>query len=164
MKLLDMQVMPVAWNARVLRERLLGVASQLDMSSDCIENFLTAVSEAFANSVEHAETEAAVEIVITLEGEQRLLVTVRDHGKGIDGAFITNRLPPVGEERGRGIPLMRECTSSVRITVPPGGGTLVTLCWNDATRSRRDASSRANLPRQRSSGPRPASYVQSRGT
>lgn len=113
----------------MVREHLLRIGATIDMEPGRLEELITAVSEAFANAVEHAQTTVAVEIVVKYDRKHRLTVTVRDYGCGIEEAAIRQPLPPVGAERGRGIPLIRRCTSWMRISVPRGGGTLVTMSW-----------------------------------
>ena len=129
MTLLRMRLAPIAWNARKVRDHLVRVSTTMDMSSGRLEEFVTAIGEAFANAVEHAGTRQAIEIVVRVDTEKRLVASVRDRGKGIDRAAIDQALPPVRAERGRGIPLMRRCTSSMRISLPKSGGTLVSLFW-----------------------------------
>lgn len=129
MTLLAMGIAPSAWNARTVRKHLIRLGASLEMTSDCLEEFVTAVNEAFENAVEHAKTDAPIEITIKVDHRRRLVATVRDRGCGIDTASIPAGLPPAAAERGRGIPLMRRCSSSMTISVPPGGGTLVVLRW-----------------------------------
>ena len=129
MTLLDVRIAPSAWNARTVREHLLRIASIIEMKPKSLDDFVTAISEAFANAVEHAHTSTPIEITVKTDRKGRLSATVRDRGRGISERATRQALPPVGAERGRGIPLMRRCSSSVRISAPRDGGTLVALSW-----------------------------------
>ena len=129
MTLLDVRIAPSAWNARTVREHLIRIASTIEMNPKSLEDFVTAIGEAFANAVEHAHTTTPIEIVVKSGRNGQLTASVRDRGCGIDERAIRQALPPAGAERGRGIPLMRRCSSSVRISAPRDGGTLVALSW-----------------------------------
>jgi anti-sigma regulatory factor (Ser/Thr protein kinase) len=98
------------------------------MTAQTQENFITAIGEAFANAIEHAGGTADVEIAIERR-DTHLVATIRDHGRGIDASCISATLPSVTTERGRGIPLMRQCSDSMSIQNPSDGGTLVVLDW-----------------------------------
>jgi len=130
MTLLQMRVPADPWNVRRVRDLLIEVADDVQMSSEVREDFVTAVGEAFANAIEHAITSEPVEIEVKRRDAQ-LIATIRDRGCGIDAACITNTLPPATTERGRGIPLMRKCCSTMSIQKPQDGGTLVILGWDE---------------------------------
>jgi anti-sigma regulatory factor (Ser/Thr protein kinase) len=98
------------------------------MTAQTQDNFVTAIGEAFANAIEHAGVTEPVEISVE-QRDERLVATIRDHGRGIDTSCISATLPPATTERGRGIPLMRQCSDSMSIQNPSDGGTLVVLDW-----------------------------------
>ena len=82
---------------------------------DCAA-FAIAVSEAFANSIEHAygPRRAAVELGASLR-DGIATVTIRDRGRWRE---------PRGGNRGRGIPIMREFMDDVSIEQAPEGTTV----------------------------------------
>ncbi len=130
MTLLQMRVPADPWQVGKVRDQLLLVGDDVEMCPEVLEDFVTAIGEAFANAIEHAITTEPVEIEVR-QRDTRLVATIRDHGRGIDTTRISSRLPPATNERGRGIPLMRQCTSSMSIQKPQDGGTLVVLNWDE---------------------------------
>lgn len=125
-----MRVPAEPWQVRKVRDQLLQVGDDVKMCPEVLEDFVTAIGEAFANAIEHATTTEPVEIEVR-QRDTRLVATIRDHGCGIDTTRISSSLPPATNERGRGIPLMRKCTSSMSIQKPQDGGTLVVLNWEE---------------------------------
>ena len=134
MTLLELRIPPSPWNAGVVRDQLIGVGKAMSMSEEDLEDFVTAVGEAFANAVVHAHTNDSIEIDVNVDERHTLIAMVRDRGTGIEGAAIAERLPPAAAERGRGIPLMRRCSSSFAISTHPAGGTLVVMTWEPQRR------------------------------
>ncbi|MGH7660833.1 MAG: ATP-binding protein [Vulcanimicrobiaceae bacterium] len=130
MTLLDVRFPPSAWNARKVRDHLVHIGATLELEAERLEEFVTAVGEAFANAVEHSRTDTEIRILVKLDARRRLLASIRDRGCGIDASEVNRTLPPVKAERGRGIALMRRCSSRLKITLPRGGGTLVELRWD----------------------------------
>ncbi len=124
-----MRVPAEPWHVREVRAELVQIGNDVEMCPEVLEDFVTAIGEAFANAIEHAITTEPVEIEVR-QRDAQLVATVRDHGRGIDSTRITSSLPPAMTERGRGIPLMRKCTSSMSIQKPEDGGTLVVLNWD----------------------------------
>ncbi|MBV8423945.1 MAG: ATP-binding protein [Candidatus Eremiobacteraeota bacterium] len=131
MTLLNLRVPPNPWNVSKVRDQLIRFGTDLRMSPEALEDFVTAIGEAFANAIEHARTVEPVDINIRSQGEH-IVAMVRDRGCGIDPRRVLDRLPPATTERGRGIPLMRRCSSSIEISEPIGGGTLIVLFWETA--------------------------------
>lgn len=113
--------------ARVVRDRLVEFATRQGLASNDVEEFMTAVGEAFANAIEHAGSDAPIEILLKVEDGDKLLATISDHGQGFETADTNNDLPPAGAERGRGIPLMRRYTDIFSMRSRPGCGTVVLL-------------------------------------
>lgn len=130
MTLLQMRVPAEPWHVRDVRDQLLQIGNDVEMRPEVLEDFVTAIGEAFANAIEHAITTEPVEIEVK-QRDAHLVATIRDHGRGIDTTRIANSLPPATTERGRGIPLMRKCTTSMSIQKPEDGGTLVVLNWDE---------------------------------
>jgi anti-sigma regulatory factor (Ser/Thr protein kinase) len=131
MTLLQLRIPPNPCHVRKVREQLLLLGDDVAMMPEALEDFVTAIGEAFANAIEHARSSEPVEIEVR-QRDTQLVATIRDHGQGIDTTRICSRLPPATTERGRGIPLMRQCSSSMSIQKPNDGGTLVVLHWSDA--------------------------------
>lgn len=130
MTLLQMRVPADPWHVRRVRDELLQIGDDVEMAPHVLEDVVTAVGEAFANAIEHALTKEPVEIEVK-QRDMQLVATIRDHGQGIDVTRISTILPPATTERGRGIPLMRQCASSISIQKPNDGGTLVVLKWTE---------------------------------
>ena len=99
-------------------------AERLDHRSEI--SLFGIVQEAVANILKHAQ---ASNVVITLVGaEDKVLLTIRDDGKGFDPALVQERY----DQRGSfGLLNMRERASRIggelQITSSPGQGTLVTV-------------------------------------
>lgn len=138
-----MRFAPSAWNARKVRNHMVQIGATLELEPEQLEEFVTAVGEAFANAVEHSRTDEPIHIRVKLDMRHRLHASVRDHGRGIDVVEVNRTLPSVKAERGRGIPLMRRCSSELKISSPPGGGTLVVLRWDGDYRRASPARSRS---------------------
>src|ERR1700734_2736514 len=112
MTLLQMRVPAEPWHVREVRDELLQVGEEVEIRPEVLEDFVTAIGEAFANAIEHSVTTEPVEIEVR-QRDADLTATIRDHGCGIDSTRIYSSLPPATAERGRGIPLMRKCSSSM---------------------------------------------------
>ena len=91
--------------------------------------FVTAVSEALANAVEHSRTKDEIEVACWLVDGNQLLATVVDSGVGFDATAVIedSALPEPLAERGRGLPLMRRFTDLFALRSEPGAGTRVVL-------------------------------------
>ena len=110
-----------------MRERLLQYCLANKASAADSEEFVTAISEAFANAVEHAGALDPVVIDLRVDEGEKLVATITDDGRGFDAREVSSALPPAGAERGRGIPLMREYSDVFMVDSAPGQGTVVTL-------------------------------------
>jgi anti-sigma regulatory factor (Ser/Thr protein kinase) len=142
MTLLNVRFAPNAWNARRVRDHLVRIGAALELEPERLDEFVTAIGEAFANAVEHARTEQPIRILVKVDVRHRLLASIRDHGRGIESSEVNRTLPSVRVERGRGIPLMQRCSSSLKFSTPRGGGTLVELRWDRDYRRTSPARSR----------------------
>jgi len=140
-----MRVPADPWHVRQVRDELLAIGADVEMCPEVLEDFVTAIGEAFANAIEHAVTTQPVEIEVR-QRDAHLVATIRDHGCGIDSTRIANSLPPATAERGRGIPLMRRCASRVSIQKPQDGGTLVILDWDEERLYGFEASDNGTFP------------------
>jgi serine/threonine-protein kinase RsbW len=112
-----------------VRQEIIAFAQQQGIDDDDVIDFVSAVGEALANAIEHAQTCEPIEISAWLLGTDRLFAAVRDKGIGFvqsDSALVA-ALPENFSERGRGLPIMRRCTDVFRLQSAPGQGTQVTL-------------------------------------
>ena len=112
---------------RLTRERVARFTAGHCVPEADAEAFLTAVSEALANAIEHSGALTPIEVSCRLAG-RRLVATVVDDGNGFPGETIGEpRLPDGMAERGRGLPIMRRLTHHFEIHSVPGKGTSVIL-------------------------------------
>jgi len=104
-------------------------AASLDVCSDDLRDFLTALGEALANAMEHAASTESIEVTCWLVGDDQFLATVVDRGRGfsMSAPELDPRLPGLEAERGRGLPIMRRCTDIFAVRSEPGKGTSVVL-------------------------------------
>jgi anti-sigma regulatory factor (Ser/Thr protein kinase) len=126
---LRLEVPPDARYGRSVRERVAEFAYAQDIPAADADEFVTAVSEALANAIEHSGTPEQIEIACWIAGGDKLVATVVDHGVGFDADRALGRphVPDLLAERGRGLPIMRRYTDLFSIRSQPGKGTAVTL-------------------------------------
>ncbi len=124
-----LRVPPDARYGRYVREHVTGFTRTHDVPDCDADEFVTAVSEALANAIEHSHSPETIEISCWLAGDDQLVATVIDHGIGFaaDQAAVRSHLPDLLSERGRGLPIMRRYTDVCSIRSAPGSGTSVTL-------------------------------------
>jgi serine/threonine-protein kinase RsbW len=101
------------------------VAAQAGFNEDEVCHIAMAVREAAVNAVLHGNAyDSAKKVEIGFEhSDRKLIVTVRDQGKGLDANSLPNPLAPANlmKESGRGIFLMRAFMDEVHIRkVAPG--------------------------------------------
>jgi anti-sigma regulatory factor (Ser/Thr protein kinase) len=102
-------------------------AASLQIRNAEFADFVIAVGEAVANAIEHASTQDAIEVSAWFAGDY-LFATVVDRGVGFEPAGTdAPPLPPEFVERGRGLPIMRQCSDVFTVRSAPGRGTAVTL-------------------------------------
>ena len=125
--LLRLRVPAEARYGRRTRERVARFIADHRVSDDDAEAFLTAVSEALANAIEHSGTLGPIELSCRLAG-RRLVATIVDDGAGFTSkAPAAPKLPDPLAERGRGLAIMRRLTDHFEIRSLPGKGTSVIL-------------------------------------
>lgn len=114
-----------------VRDRVAAFAANHDIPENVAEEFITAVSEALANAVEHARSAHIVTSCWIVGGDQ-LVATVVDDGVGFEAETVMSdaHLPDPLAERGRGVPIMRKYTDLLTVRSTPGKGTSVTLGRN----------------------------------
>jgi anti-sigma regulatory factor (Ser/Thr protein kinase) len=111
----------------VVREQLIAFATERGVGEDDLTQFLTAIGEALANAIEHARSEAPIEIDCHISRGQ-IVATVTDVGIGFSSVGPSaGCLPDVTAERGRGLMIMRSCSDIFDVKSVPGGGTAVRL-------------------------------------
>jgi anti-sigma regulatory factor (Ser/Thr protein kinase) len=123
---LRFEVPPETRWIRVARQHVAVFARAHGLPDRDAIDFLTAVAEAVANAVEHGRSERPIEVSCRYTGG-RLIATVDDHGVGFSVSAVEPRLPEPLAERGRGLPIMKECTDLFSIRSSPGHGTSVLL-------------------------------------
>ncbi len=127
MNVLRLSIPPLPRYAATVRTALWHFAGQHAVAGADTENIVFALGEALANAIAHARTAEAIEV--SAEVDRRLIVvTVRDHGRGLP-AWPTGRTPFPGAfaEGGRGFAIMQRCTDFFEVDTQPGEGTAVTL-------------------------------------
>lgn len=125
---LRLRVPPDPRYGRYVRERVTSFAGTHDVPEHDALEFVTAVSEALANAIEHSRSAETIEVSCWLVGDDQLIATVVDYGVGFEGPVLGEpRLPEPLAERGRGLPIMRRFTDLFSVRSAPGKGTSVIL-------------------------------------
>jgi anti-sigma regulatory factor (Ser/Thr protein kinase) len=122
-------VPPEARFGRYVRERVVGFAAAQAVSEADAAEFVTAVSEALANALEHARSQEPIDVHCWLADGDQLLATVVDRGIGFEAEVGAAEpvLPDLLSERGRGLPIMQRYTDLFAVSSEPGKGTSVVL-------------------------------------
>jgi serine/threonine-protein kinase RsbW len=112
-----------AENVLVVRQALGGLAEMLGLDTIEANDIATAVTEACNNVVLHAYggEEGPLEVEICALSQQ-VVVTVRDHGVGIDPQVLS-----MSGESGIGLPVMHALAQRVEFKDPPEGGAEVRM-------------------------------------
>ncbi len=108
-------------------------AAQLDPTVEEISEIKTAISEAVTNCIVHGYGDRLGTITIQgrLYENGRLVLTVKDRGRGIDD--ISQAMEPLfttgdeAERSGMGFTIMETFMDKIKVTSKPGIGTTVTL-------------------------------------
>jgi anti-sigma regulatory factor (Ser/Thr protein kinase) len=114
-------------NVLLVRETLTGIADGVGISGGDLSDIRTAVTEACNNVVLHAYegAEGPLEVEMCVEPGS-LVVTVRDHGIGIESAAAS--LHGEGDaEAGIGLPVIEALSQSAEFAKTPEGGTEVRM-------------------------------------
>jgi anti-sigma regulatory factor (Ser/Thr protein kinase) len=107
----------------IVRGMLSGVAEQLAIDPELLDDLKTAVSEACNNVVLHAYAGAPGPMTVALSAdERRVEVTVTDEGVGLPAAPELADLP-----QGIGLSVIRALTAGASISALAGGGTEVRM-------------------------------------
>lgn len=120
-------------NESFARVAVAAFIAQLDPTLDEMADIKTAVSEAVTNSIVHGYANGIGNIYITVKlfPDNRIRITVRDRGCGIEDVkkamepmFTTS---PGGERAGLGFSVMMSFMDRLRVHSRPGYGTTVTM-------------------------------------
>jgi serine/threonine-protein kinase RsbW len=108
-------------NVALVRAVLAGVAEAIDLDAEQFDDIRTAVTEACNNVVLHAYKgkEGPLEVDIQMLVEDRVAITVRDAGIGIE--------PRDEESLKLGLPVIQALAPEVELHRPDGGGTEVRM-------------------------------------
>lgn len=114
---LELRVPAVPASLTEIRAAVRRWTAASDVPAEEVADLLLAIGEATTNVVEHAYGPGGgdIELRIELRGSDELVATVRDEG---------DWRTPRGENRGRGIPIIRGCSDHVDIEHSRGGTTV----------------------------------------
>ena len=85
------------------------------VGEQCVRDVVLALHEAVVNALSYGEGRVEVEIEVSAG---RVIVTVRDHGRGFDPSLLEAPCPGM-EERGRGLYLVAHLMDEVEVTGGP---------------------------------------------
>lgn len=124
-------------NESYARSAVAAFAALCDPSVSVIADIKTVVSEAVTNAIVHGyagfenKQECIVSIVCKMTDSGKLIIRIRDKGRGIED--IHTAMQPLyttdtdGERSGMGFTVMQSFTDSIRVRSCLGKGTVVTL-------------------------------------
>jgi serine/threonine-protein kinase RsbW len=107
------------------------VAALGGFDDDAVHYMSVAVRESVVNAIKHGnrlDESKRVDVVLDLQPD-KLVVQIRDQGKGFDPGRVADPLAPENllKADGRGIFFMRSFMDEVSYSFPPQGGTLVRM-------------------------------------
>ena len=126
MNVLRLSIPPVPRFAQTARSALSMFAGFHRLPKQDEENLVFALGEAVANAIQHAATDAAIEIKFNMYGDS-IVAKVRDRGQGFTPPAGSVSLPSLFAEAGRGFAIMQRCTDFLDVASKPGSGTIVTF-------------------------------------
>ena len=124
-------------NEAFARSAVASFAAQCDPSVSAVADIKTAVSEAVTNSIVHGysdisdKSECPIYIVCKLLDSKRLIIKIKDRGRGIED--IDKAMQPLfttdtdGERSGMGFTVMQSFCDGIKVCSKVGKGTTVTL-------------------------------------
>lgn len=124
-------------NEGFARTAVAAFAVQCDPSIAVITDIKTVVSEAVTNAIVHGyagredKGECPIYIVCKLTEKGRLIIKIKDKGRGIED--VETAMQPLyttdegGERSGMGFTIMQSFTDGIKVRSKPGKGTAVTL-------------------------------------
>ena len=112
-----------------VEEFVLEVAEKAGLNEDKHNNIALAVAEAISNSMKHGnknDKSKRVFIKITVNDE-KMIVTLKDEGKGFDPATIPDPTKPenILKDSGRGVHIMRSLLDDLRYNFTPEGTEII---------------------------------------
>lgn len=122
-------VPPLPSASRTVRECVIAFVDPHGSERDELIDFVTAVSEAVVNAIQHAATRELIDVTVGRD-KDILIAEVTDHGRGFapDARTKTATLPSdLLADHGRGLAIMRRYVDSCTIRSAPGSGTSVRL-------------------------------------
>lgn len=126
-KTLKVRIPPNARFGKNVRDEVVHFANRYHINRQDLDEFIFAIGEALANAIEHSRSEDVIEVRCQIETD-KITATVIDSGAGFEPAPIGDlALPDAMSERGRGLPIMRECADIFAVHSIPGKGTAVVL-------------------------------------
>jgi serine/threonine-protein kinase RsbW len=112
------------------------LAEMKGLTTDQIDEVRMAVVEACINAFEHSRSPGGTVDVIFEPMEDRLVITVVDHGKGFtfDPNQPVPRITSTGRKRGYGLRIIREMMDEVKLEPSTEGTRIVMIkCCNEST-------------------------------
>ena len=111
----------------VVRRLCRSALDDLGVARSCVGDIELAVTEACTNVLKHANgTQDSYDVMVSVD-ESDCDIRVVDSGAGFDHAETGRDEPPVADESGRGILLMRALVDRVHFASIPEQGTIVHL-------------------------------------
>ena len=124
---LKVRIPPNARFGKNVRDEVVHFANRHHINRQELDEFIFAIGEALANAIEHSRTEDVIEVRCQIEPD-KITATIIDSGTGFQPAPPEAlALPDAMSERGRGLPIMRECADIFAVHSIPGKGTAVVL-------------------------------------
>ena len=110
----------------VARLAIAGIASRLQFSIEDIEDLKLAVAEACTNCIQHASGSDGIDISCHI-GPDKLVMTVKDSGKGAQASSLAPRTLGEPQVGGLGVFLIRSLMDDVEYELDPQSGTRLTM-------------------------------------
>lgn len=124
---LKVRIPPNARFGKSVRDEVVHFANRHHINRQQLDEFIFAIGEALANAIEHSRTEDVIEVRCQIEPD-KITATIIDSGAGFEPSpKDALSLPDAMSERGRGLPIMRQCADIFAVHSIPGKGTAVVL-------------------------------------
>lgn len=124
---LKVRIPPNARFGKNVRDEVVHFADRHQINRQELDEFIFAIGEALANAIEHSRSADVIEVRCQIEPD-KITATIIDSGDGFEAAPVDRlALPDAMSERGRGLPIMRECADIFAVHSIPGKGTAVVL-------------------------------------
>ena len=124
---LKVRIPPNARFGKNVRDEVVEFANRYQIGRQELDEFIFAIGEALANAIEHSRSDDVIEVRCQIEPD-KITATIIDSGAGFEPAPVNAlTLPDAMSERGRGLPIMRQCADIFAVHSIPGKGTAVVL-------------------------------------